>query len=120
MHKKSLETQGPGKPDTAAQPSSNQKLGVESDGGDAAAVAAAAAEERTVRSVSPISKEELRENSIAALRAKAQEHSAKVLGTVPCPADRLERKQHEPKAGEEKDSERTDPRQDSKSPQTRP
>ncbi|KAG2457715.1 VSX2 protein, partial [Polypterus senegalus] len=31
---------------------------------------------------SPISKEELRENSIAALRAKAQEHSAKVLGTV--------------------------------------
>ncbi|XP_074471337.1 visual system homeobox 2-like [Sebastes fasciatus] len=30
----------------------------------------------------PISKEELRENSIAALRAKAQEHSAKVLGTV--------------------------------------
>uniref|UniRef100_A0A8C3AHX3 Visual system homeobox 2 n=1 Tax=Cyclopterus lumpus TaxID=8103 RepID=A0A8C3AHX3_CYCLU len=31
---------------------------------------------------SSISKEELRENSIAALRAKAQEHSAKVLGTV--------------------------------------
>ncbi|XP_063758604.1 visual system homeobox 2-like [Eleginops maclovinus] len=30
----------------------------------------------------PISKELLRENSIAALRAKAQEHSAKVLGTV--------------------------------------
>ncbi|XP_042372040.1 visual system homeobox 2-like, partial [Plectropomus leopardus] len=30
----------------------------------------------------PISKEELRENSIAALRAKAQEHSAKVLGTA--------------------------------------
>ncbi|KAF1376591.1 hypothetical protein PFLUV_G00213060 [Perca fluviatilis] len=29
-----------------------------------------------------ISKEEMRENSIAALRAKAQEHSAKVLGTV--------------------------------------
>lgn len=31
---------------------------------------------------SPISKEELRENSIAALRAKALEHSAKMLGTV--------------------------------------
>lgn len=31
---------------------------------------------------SKISKEELRENSIAALRAKAQEHSAKMLGTV--------------------------------------
>lgn len=29
-----------------------------------------------------ISKEELRENSIAALRAKALEHSAKMLGTV--------------------------------------
>lgn len=113
MHKKSLESQGPGKPDTVAQPSSNQKLGVESDGGDAAV------EERTVRSASPISKEELRENSIAALRAKAQEHSAKVLGTVPC-TDRLERKQHEPKAGEEKDSERIDPREDPKSPQTRP
>uniref|UniRef100_A0A672H1Q8 Visual system homeobox 2 n=1 Tax=Salarias fasciatus TaxID=181472 RepID=A0A672H1Q8_SALFA len=33
-------------------------------------------------SISPFSKEELRENSIAALRAKAQEHSAKMLGTV--------------------------------------
>lgn len=120
MHKKSLETQGPGKPETAAQPSSNQKLGLESDGGDAVAAAAVAAvEERTVRSASPISKEELRENSIAALRAKAQEHSAKVLGTVPC-TDRLERKQHEPKAGEEKDSERIDPREDAKSPQVRP
>lgn len=32
---------------------------------------------------SPISRDELRENSIAALRAKAQEHSAKMLGTVP-------------------------------------
>lgn len=30
-----------------------------------------------------VSKEELREHSIAALRAKAQEHSAKLLGTVP-------------------------------------
>lgn len=30
-----------------------------------------------------ISKEELREHSIAALRAKAQEHSAKLIGTVP-------------------------------------
>lgn len=39
-------------------------------------------EERRTDAKSPISKEELRENSIAALRAKAQEHSAKVLGTV--------------------------------------
>ncbi|KAM8832717.1 visual system homeobox 2-like isoform 1-T3 [Spinachia spinachia] len=37
--------------------------------------------ERRVKDAS-ISKEELRENSIAALRAKAQEHSAKVLGTA--------------------------------------
>lgn len=40
-------------------------------------------EERTSNTTAPISKEEMREHSIAALRAKAQEHSAKVLGTVP-------------------------------------
>ncbi|XP_069493714.1 visual system homeobox 2 isoform X2 [Ambystoma mexicanum] len=40
------------------------------------------AEERTPDTTTPISKEEMREHSIAALRAKAQEHSAKVLGTV--------------------------------------
>ena len=40
--------------------------------------------QRTDATRSPFSKEELRENSIAALRAKAQEHSAKMLhhGTV--------------------------------------
>ncbi|XP_062379387.1 visual system homeobox 2 [Sardina pilchardus] len=117
MHKKSIESQTGGKPDAVAQPSANQKLGVESvEAGEAAA------DERTGRSASPISKEELRENSIAALRAKAQEHSAKVLGTVPC-GDRLERKQ-EPKAAtisataatDEKDGERIDPREDPKSP----
>uniref|UniRef100_A0A3B4ZTP3 Visual system homeobox 2 n=1 Tax=Stegastes partitus TaxID=144197 RepID=A0A3B4ZTP3_9TELE len=42
----------------------------------------AEAEEKRSDGKSTISKEELRENSIAALRAKAQEHSAKVLGTV--------------------------------------
>ncbi|KAF7251959.1 Visual system homeobox 2 [Varanus komodoensis] len=40
-------------------------------------------EERGPDSKSTISQEELRENSIAALRAKAQEHSTKVLGTIP-------------------------------------
>uniref|UniRef100_A0A3B4B432 Visual system homeobox 2 n=1 Tax=Periophthalmus magnuspinnatus TaxID=409849 RepID=A0A3B4B432_9GOBI len=40
------------------------------------------AEDKRAESKSIMSKEELRENSIAALRAKAQEHSAKVLGTV--------------------------------------
>ncbi|XP_062863731.1 visual system homeobox 2 isoform X2 [Trichomycterus rosablanca] len=76
MHKKSLETtSGPStrKPDIPQQPNN-----AKSDEADA--------EER--RSDSPMSKEELRENSIAALRAKAQEHSAKVLGTVSC--ERLE------------------------------
>lgn len=32
-----------------------------------------------------LSQEELREHSIAALRARAQEHSTKVLGTAPAP-----------------------------------
>ncbi|XP_039207690.1 visual system homeobox 2 isoform X2 [Crotalus tigris] len=40
-------------------------------------------EERGADSKTTISQEELRENSIAALRAKAQEHSTKVLGTIP-------------------------------------
>ncbi|XP_003408811.1 visual system homeobox 2 [Loxodonta africana] len=42
-----------------------------------------------------ISQEELRENSIAALRAKAQEHSTKVLGTVSGP-DSLGRNAEKP------------------------
>ncbi|XP_074854903.1 visual system homeobox 2 [Carettochelys insculpta] len=40
-------------------------------------------EERGPDPKTAISQEELRENSIAALRAKAQEHSTKVLGTIP-------------------------------------
>ncbi|XP_078263013.1 visual system homeobox 2 isoform X1 [Rhinoraja longicauda] len=39
-------------------------------------------EDKSKDSKGAISKEELRESSIATLRAKAQEHSAKVLGTV--------------------------------------
>lgn len=60
----------------------------------------AEAEENRSEGKSAISKEELRENSIAALRAKAQEHSAKVLGTVP--HDRLQGGQQERQAAEEK------------------
>ncbi|KAI5102215.1 visual system homeobox 2, partial [Silurus meridionalis] len=70
MHKKSLEAASgtpSRKPDMPQHPNN-----ADVDDTDA--------EER--RSDSPMSKEELRENSIAALRAKAQEHSAKVLGTV--------------------------------------
>lgn len=78
MHKKSLEAASgtpSQKPDIPQHPSN-------------ASIDDTDAEER--RSDSPMSKEELRENSIAALRAKAQEHSAKVLGTVS--SKRLEHK----------------------------
>ncbi|KAL3969025.1 catenin beta 1 [Sarotherodon galilaeus] len=72
MHKKSMEAGAPppsGKGDAPQQPSSQRAEDAE-------------AEEKRSEGKSVISKEELRENSIAALRAKAQEHSAKVLGTV--------------------------------------
>ncbi|TTC14930.1 Visual system homeobox 2 [Bagarius yarrelli] len=81
MHKKSLEaaTGTPSqKPDIPQHPNN-----ADVDDTDA--------EDR--RSDSPMSKEELRENSIAALRAKAQEHSAKVLGTAS--SKRLEHKTKE-------------------------
>ncbi|XP_063804395.1 visual system homeobox 2 [Pseudophryne corroboree] len=51
----------------------------------------------------PISEEKLRENSIAALRARAQEHSAKVLQSTNCeaPAKKYEREAVEEKEEEE-------------------
>lgn len=52
-----------------------------------------------------MSQEELRENSIAALRARAQEHSTKVLGTVSGP-DSLARNAEEPEAEEAVDEDR--------------
>ncbi|KAK1793001.1 hypothetical protein P4O66_001717 [Electrophorus voltai] len=100
MHKKSLEavsSGSSGKPDVAQQQLTNLKA----EEGEA--------EER--RSESPMSKEELRENSIAALRAKAQDYSAKVLGTVPC--ERLERTL-EATETEEKSSEQPDYREEDK------
>uniref|UniRef100_A0A3B3RID1 Visual system homeobox 2 n=1 Tax=Paramormyrops kingsleyae TaxID=1676925 RepID=A0A3B3RID1_9TELE len=72
MHKKSMESVAAlpaGKPETIPPPATQKADEREAEG-------------RMAESKSPISKEELRENSIAALRAKAQEHSAKVLGTV--------------------------------------
>ncbi|KAL7873413.1 hypothetical protein AOLI_G00124840 [Acnodon oligacanthus] len=102
MHKKSLEAASgamSGKPEVSQQP-----INPKADEGEA--------EDR--RSESPMSKEELRENSIAALRAKAQEHSAKVLGTVTC--ERLERKTESTATErEEKCSERSDSREEEKS-----
>ncbi|XP_036449322.1 visual system homeobox 2 [Colossoma macropomum] len=102
MHKKSLEAASgalSGKPEVSQQPTNPKADEAE-------------AEDR--RSESPMSKEELRENSIAALRAKAQEHSAKVLGTASC--ERLERKTESTATErEEKSSERSDSRQEEKS-----
>uniref|UniRef100_A0A3B5B496 Visual system homeobox 2 n=1 Tax=Stegastes partitus TaxID=144197 RepID=A0A3B5B496_9TELE len=69
MHKKSVETPhpSPGKATVLQEKSMDTVMEEEKQSKD---------------TNSPISKEELRENSIAALRAKAQEHNAKMLGTV--------------------------------------
>ncbi|XP_063049412.1 visual system homeobox 2 [Engraulis encrasicolus] len=91
MHKKSMETQppggGPGSPEGGVLPpqptSPNHKPGGGVSGDCELANGEERMEEGAGSPLSPISKEELRENSIAALRAKAQEHSAKVLGTAP-------------------------------------
>ncbi|XP_024256274.1 visual system homeobox 2-like isoform X2 [Oncorhynchus tshawytscha] len=103
MHKKSMETtvvQPKGKSDVPQQPAIQRAE--ECD-----------VEEKRVEGKSPISKEELRENSIAALRAKAQEHSAKVLGTVTCerPESKVERQ-----ATEEKSNGPLSPVEEPKSP----
>ncbi|XP_031212034.1 visual system homeobox 2 [Mastomys coucha] len=62
-------------------------------------------EERAPDAQAAISQEELRENSIAALRAKAQEHSTKVLGTVSGP-DSLARNAEKPEEEEAMDEDR--------------
>ena len=62
-------------------------------------------EERRKDSRSPISKEELRENSIAALRAKAQEHSAKMLGTVSGDGPLMETEELDKHTGQKKTAE---------------
>ncbi|ERE73491.1 visual system homeobox 2-like protein [Cricetulus griseus] len=62
-------------------------------------------EERAPDAQAAISQEELRENSIAALRAKAQEHSTKVLGTVSGP-DSLARNAEKPDEEEAMDEDR--------------
>lgn len=62
-------------------------------------------EERGPDAPAAMSQEELRENSIAALRARAQEHSTKVLGTVSGP-DSLARNGEEPEREEVPDEDR--------------
>ncbi|KAM6961296.1 visual system homeobox 2 [Aplochiton taeniatus] len=82
MHKKSMEvTVGPttGNPDAVTPQPQVPQIQRSDDGEQQEEKKRAGPENKTAA----ISKEELRENSIAALRAKAQEHSAKVLGTVP-------------------------------------
>lgn len=104
MHKKSAEAPAPppeGKAEAARQPSSKR-----TEEGEA--------EEARSDAKSAISKEELRENSIAALRAKAQEHSAKVLGTVP--HDRLLEGQQERQAAEGRASRPLSPAEEPRSP----
>ncbi|RVE56084.1 hypothetical protein OJAV_G00232530 [Oryzias javanicus] len=76
MHKKSVETSQPstGKPCSLSPPPPPvQEL-------DKAVHAER--QKQSTHASSPISKEELRENSIAVLRAKALEHNAKMLGSV--------------------------------------
>lgn len=62
-------------------------------------------EERGPDPPAAMSQEELRENSIAALRARAQEHSTKVLGTVSRP-ESLARNAEEPEEEEAMDEDR--------------
>lgn len=102
MHKKSMET---GAPAPAGKPQQSCQRAEEAE-----------AEEERSEGRSSISKEELRENSIAALRAKAQEHSAKVLGTIShddkperreATEEEEERAGDAPRPAEEEEEERT-------------
>ncbi|KAM4724513.1 visual system homeobox 2 isoform 2-T2 [Anableps anableps] len=104
MHKKSIEGAAPpptGKCDAPQQP--NAQIPEDAE-----------VEEKRSEGKPIISKEELRENSIAALRAKAQEHSAKVLGTVS--HDRLLEGKQEIQVTEEKASDPTSPEEEQRSP----
>lgn len=79
MHKKSIETPdtSPEKPGSTMTPPPPPPPPQEKP-----ADTGLEEEQRTKDTLSPITRDELRENSIAVLRAKAQEHSAKMLGTV--------------------------------------
>lgn len=76
MHKKSVESShtSPGKTRDLTPPPAKEKPEGKAKEEEN--------EKHTKDAKAPISKEELREYSIAALRAKAQVHSAKMLGTV--------------------------------------
>ncbi|XP_054132253.1 visual system homeobox 2 [Melozone crissalis] len=98
MHKKSLEAAAEAGRKTEVERQALPKL----DKGDK--------EERGPDPKTTISQEELRENSIAALRAKAQEHSTKVLGTIagdsPAPGRKLETGEEAAMAEDERQTEK--------------
>ncbi|NXB37945.1 VSX2 protein, partial [Eulacestoma nigropectus] len=98
MHKKSLEAAAEAGKKTEVERQALPKL----DKGDK--------EERGPDPKTTISQEELRENSIAALRAKAQEHSTKVLGTIagdtPAPGRKLETGEEAAVAEDERQTEK--------------
>jgi len=121
MHKKSMEAVVPPpsglKPDPPQQPTptnaitttATMALAQRAEGSDGE-------DKRPEGGQSPMSKEELRENSIAALRAKAQEHSAKVLGSA-APCDRApEGKDERPAVREESPRDPLSPGKDPKCP----
>ncbi|NWZ94410.1 VSX2 protein, partial [Nesospiza acunhae] len=98
MHKKSLEAAAEAGRKTEVERQALPKL----DKGDK--------EERGPDPKTTISQEELRENSIAALRAKAQEHSTKVLGTIagdsPAPGRKSETGEEAAAAEDERQTEK--------------
>ncbi|XP_071602131.1 visual system homeobox 2 isoform X4 [Heliangelus exortis] len=99
MHKKSLEAAAEAGRKTEVERQALPKL----DKGDK--------EERGPDPKTTISQEELRENSIAALRAKAQEHSTKVLGTIagdtPAPGRKTETGEEAVEAEDERQTEKS-------------
>ncbi|KAG7510723.1 visual system homeobox 2 isoform X2 [Solea senegalensis] len=109
MHKKSMEAgekcEVP-QPPQAPQPPPQQQQQQQQPPGSQRAEDTEVEEKRS-DGKSTISKEELRENSIAALRARAQEHSAKVLGTVS--HDRLQEGKQEGQVAEEKATDPSSP-----------
>uniref|UniRef100_UPI0037E73E45 visual system homeobox 2 n=1 Tax=Semicossyphus pulcher TaxID=241346 RepID=UPI0037E73E45 len=110
MHKKSAEAGAPPPTGKCDQPQQQQQQQQPSS----QRAEDTEAEEKRSEVKSTISKEELRENSIAALRAKAQEHSAKVLGTVS--HDRLQEGKQERQAAEEKTCDPLSPAEEERSP----
>ncbi|NXQ89517.1 VSX2 protein, partial [Nyctibius grandis] len=106
MHKKSLEAAAEAGRKTEVERQALPKLDKDDK------------EERGPHPKTTISQEELRENSIAALRAKAQEHSTKVLGTIagdtPAPGRKTEAAEEAAVAEDERQTEKSNSSQKEK------